>query len=283
MTKGKFRPVIFSIIVLMHFMALYALWYAFTDFSWSHPGFSYNAWVWFFVFYTLRSIGVSLGSHRLFTHRAFKCHFTTEVALNLLAGTAAEGPLHKWVIDHKQHHWNTEGDWDPHTPAKYPGFYGFCWAHMLWLFYDIIRPDQFAENYGIKSTRIAKWDQFLHPIGVLSGFLIPWYFAGFEGLLLAGFVGVVFHWHITWCVNSVCHTFGSTDTSLRQTKDTSKNNWPLSIVSYLGEAWHNYHHQKADSAILGWKWYHPDLGKWILYCGEPLGLFWGIKRPPKVV
>ncbi len=277
MTKGKFRPMLFAVITWMHIMALVAVWYGFKY------GFTLSAWVWFFGLYTLRSIGVSLGNHRLFTHRSFKCHFLTEVILNFFAGMAAQGPLLKWVLDHDQHHQDTEGGWDPHTPTRYRGLKGFMWAHVWWLFFEVNRPTEaLAVISARKNIRIAKWDRWTNPIAILSGFVLPFYFEGVPGLLLAGFAGVVFSWNITWCVNSVCHVFGSADESFRKATDDSKNNWPLALIFWIGEAWHSYHHEKADSAFLGWKWYHPDLGKWILVCGEAFGIFWDIKRPPVI-
>ena len=275
MTKGHFRPLLFAVLLWMHVMAVYAIWYGFLH------GWSWNAWGWFFGLYTLRQVGVSLGNHRLFTHGAFKCHFPTKLALAFLAGLSAEGPVKKWVADHDQHHKDTEGPWDPHSPSKYPGWKGFWWAHVGWLFFEVLRPTpEFETISARKNAELVKWDRWIHPVAVLSGFVLPYYFAGMDGLLLAGFFGVVFHWHITWCVNSVCHVFGSTDERFRRWNDTSKNNWVLALLAWIGEAWHFYHHAKADSAFLGWKWYHPDLGKWILKVGEPFGLFWGIKRPP---
>ena len=136
---------------------------------------------------------------------------------------------------------------------------------------------------GISGTRISKWDKRMYPVAVLSGFVIPMYFAGVGGLLLAGFIGVVFSWHVTWCVNSVCHMFGYTEEQYRRTKDTSKNNRLLAFISWIGEAYHYYHHQKQSSAVLGWRWYHIDLGKWLLYLGEPIGLFWDVSGPPAEV
>lgn len=275
MTKGEFRPALFSVVVWLHIMAVYALWYGYVH------GYSMQAWVWAVALYTLRSIGVSLGNHRLFTHKSFKCHFATEVALDFLAGLAAQGSLKTWVADHDQHHWDTEGDWDPHSPSKYSGWRGFWWAHIVWLFFEVNRPrSDFDIVSARKNTRTIALDRWINPIAVMSGFVLPWYFAGTDGLLLAGFFCVVFHLHITWCVNSVCHIYGSTDERFRRTGDTSRNNWILASVSWIGEVWHFYHHAKADSAVLGWKWYHLDLGKWILNIGEPLGIFWDIKRPP---
>ena len=273
MTKGKFRPMLFVVILCIHIMALYAFWYGL------NYGFGYSAWFWFIGLYTARAIGVSLGSHRLFTHGTFKCHFTTQLVLVALAGLALEGPVAKWVINHRQHHRYTERFWDPHSPSKYPSFVGFFWAHMGWLFFEVLHPEKFVEKFGIQKSQIAKWDKFIFPLAASSSFLLPWYFAGVPGLLLAGFIGVVFHWHITWSVNSVCHIFGSANEKSRISKETSKNNWLLSLVSFVGEAWHFNHHQKTDSAFLGWKWHNLDLGKWILILGKPFGLFWNIKRP----
>jgi len=274
-TQGKFRPVLFVVIIWMHAMACLALWY-----EWNF-GFTLSALLWLIGVHTLRSVGISLGNHRLFTHRSFKCHFPTEVLLDFCGAMAAQGSLLKWVLDHDQHHKDTEGLWDPHTPAKFGGVAGFLWAHCVWLFYDVKRPSKdFALISARKNVRIAKWDKWVYPIGLLSGFVIPFYFEGFAGLLLVGFLGVVISWHITWCVNSVCHLFGGADPAFQKTRDQSRNNWPLSLLSYIGEAWHNYHHQKADSAFLGWRWYQPDLGKWILIVGEKAGLFWDINRPP---
>jgi stearoyl-CoA desaturase (delta-9 desaturase) len=277
MTKGHFRPVLFVVIVSMHFLAAYAVWFGFT-----HHGFSLAAWAWFIALYTLRTVGVSLGNHRLFTHGAYKCHLLTKVILAFLSGLAAEGPIKKWVADHEQHHYDTEGPWDPHSPGKYPGFKGFLWSHIGWIFFEVKRPPKldFEAMAARQNADVIPWDAWAHPLGVFTGVAAPYYFLGTEGFLFPGVNGIVTHWNVTWSVNSICHIFGYTDERFRKKKDTSKNNFLLAIPTYIGEALHFNHHAKADSAYLGWKWYDPDLGKWILLAGEPLGIFWNIKKPP---
>ncbi len=287
MTKGKFRPWLFLVLVWLHVMAAYAVWYGFhhNEFVWRgihHRGFSLGAWGWFLLFYTLRQVGISLGNHRMFTHGAFKCHFATKVVLAFCSGLAAQGFIAKWCADHWQHHSDTEGPWDPHSPSKYPGWKGFWWAHIGWLCFEVVRPPSpdFDTMFAHRNPRLNKWDRWVYPIAVLSGFVLPYYFSGTGAMLFAGFLGVVFHLHITWFTNSLDHIYGYTDERFRKTDDTSKNNWLHALISWIGEAFHFNHHAKPDSAILGWKWYHPDLGKWILRAGEPLGIFWDIKRPP---
>jgi len=307
MTKGKFRPVLFSVLVLMHVMMVYALWYAFAHFYWNpqatiqvlwnfsfwhfssswgslrdvfHPGFSIEAWVWFFGLHTLRQVGISLGYHRLLTHLAFKCHFGTKLVLSFLAGLAVQGTILAWILDHMQHHWDTEGPLDPHSPYRYPGWRGFLWAHIAWMCFDVKRPN---ENFGMifkeNNVRLLKWNRWIYPVAALSGFILPFYFAGMDGLLLGGFLGVLLHLHLTWSVNSICHLYGSIDKRFKAPGNARNNPVVCAAPSVIGEGYHFYHHAKADSAFLGWKWYHLDLGKWILCAGEPLGIFWDIKRP----
>ena len=279
MTKGHFRPWLFAIIVFMHVMALYGLWYVST-----HHGFNLKTCVWFLGIYILRQEGVSLGSHRLFTHVAFKCDFATKVVLAFCAGLSAEGPLKSWCADHWQHHKDTEGPWDPHSPGRYSSRWkGFWWSHMVWLFFEVKRPPDvdFDHMFERREPRLNRWDKWIFPVAVLSGFVFPLCFAGVNGLLLAGFVGVVFHWHATWSINSIAHILGSTNRFHKGRKDTSKNNPYLALISWVGEPFHDNHHAKPNSARLGWKWYQFDLGYWtIRLLLEPLGLAWDVILPP---
>ncbi|MBA3732887.1 acyl-CoA desaturase [Patescibacteria group bacterium] len=271
-------------------MAIWALMYWFRDgISWHSfvHGYSRKVWFWFFGIYMLRSIGVSLGYHRLFTHRSFKCHFFTQEVIHFFGAMAAQGHWYDWRRNHKQHHWDTEGPWDPHTPTKYKGIKGLLWAHMGWLFFEVKEPPNAEVIFalGRENTTMAnwRWDKTVYFLGMLSGFVLPFIFAGFPGLLLAGFGGVVVSLEFTWAINSWDHfrlVFHKKGVHGRTVKEQSKNSPLIAIPNFSGEPWHENHHRMASVAFLGWRWWQIDMPKWVLIGGENFGIFWDINRPP---
>jgi stearoyl-CoA desaturase (delta-9 desaturase) len=92
------------------------------------------------------------------------------------------------------------------------------------------------------------------------GFAIPFAIGGWSGLVWGGLIRVFFNHHVTWSVNSVCHTFGRSPFA---TPDRSKNEWLVGLLGF-GEGWHNNHHAFPSSAIHGLRWYQFDLSGYLI-------------------
>jgi stearoyl-CoA desaturase (delta-9 desaturase) len=215
----------------------------------------------FLALYCVAGLGVTVGFHRLFTHRSFEAKPWVRYALAIMGSLSVEGPIIRWVADHRRHHAFSDQPGDPHSPHldEGPGFKGVAkglWhAHMGWFWSD----EQTSANRWapdlVKDPVLRKIDS-LFPLWVAISFALP-PIIGFavtgtmKGALLAFLWGslarIFLLHHVTWSVNSICHFYGSRP---YQTTDFSTNNWALAIVSF-GESWHNNHHAFPTSAVHG--------------------------------
>jgi len=204
-----------------------------------------------FILYVVTGLGMTVGFHRFFTHRSFKAGRWLKITLALLGSMAIEGSVTSWVAAHRRHHMFSDGPGDPHSPHRYgehgwPLFRGLMYAHVGWLFVD---DPSSAERYAPDLLRDSDIDvisryfpliaifSLVLPFGLgfwLSGTLV----GGITAFVWAGLVRIALLHHVTWSVNSLCHTFGR---QTECTEDRSTNLWPLAILSF-GESWHNIHH-----------------------------------------
>ena len=203
------------------------------------------------VLYLVTGFGVTVGYHRLFTHRGFKPRRFLKVVLAIVGSMAVEGSVTSWVATHRRHHLYSDQAGDPHSPHQYRGrrmglLGGLVFAHVGWLF---VSDASCAERYApdlLRDPDIRKISRLFPVFAVLSlalPFAVGYALAGtltgaITALLWAGLVRMGVLHHVTWSINSLCHTFGRrTD----ETSDQSRNLWLLAIPS-LGESWHNIHH-----------------------------------------
>ncbi len=213
-----------------------------------------------FVMYAVTGHGITVGFHRYFTHGSFKAKRPLRIALAVAGSMAIEGPVIRWVADHRRHHAFSDRDGDPHSPWRYgENFRALCkglfHAHIGWLF-DIEQTNErrFAPDL-VKDRDIARISR-LFPVWVLVSLLLPAVVGGlwsmsWRGALLAFFWGSlvrigVLH-HVTWSINSICHTFGEKPFA---TRDRSTNVRALALLS-MGESWHNLHHADPTCARHG--------------------------------
>jgi stearoyl-CoA desaturase (delta-9 desaturase) len=242
------------------------------------------------VFYVLTAIGITLGYHRMFTHRSFEAHPVTRAIIAVMGTMAMQGSVITWVADHRKHHAFTDQDGDPHTPHGFgPGFSGAVqglWhAHVGWLFESVglAERERFAPDL-LKDPVLQAIDRQFLPI-MLAGFLIPfglgWWlggslFAGLTTLLWAGFVRILLLHHVTWSINSVCHFFGSRRFDV---EDESRNVFWLAPFS-MGEAWHHNHHAFPTSAFHGLTLSErlADPTGLLISAMEKTGLVWNVVR-----
>jgi stearoyl-CoA desaturase (delta-9 desaturase) len=239
------------------------------------------------VFYLIAGFGISIGFHRLFTHRSFKPNRPLKFILAAAGSMAFEGSVTSWVANHRRHHMFSDQPGDPHSPHRYgtgpmARVRGLAYAHVGWLFTpDTTSKNRFAadllrDNDIVISTR-------LFPLFAALSFAIPfgigWGITGtFTGaltaLLWAGLVRMAVFHHVTWSINSICHMFG---TKPFATKDQSTNFAPLALLS-LGESWHSYHHLHPASARHGVLPHQIDLSarmiRWFEQAGWATRVHW---------
>ncbi len=240
----------------------------------------------FLVLYAWTGFGITAGFHRLFTHRSFECTPRVRAAFAIAGSMAIQGPVIRWVADHRRHHAFSDKEGDPHSPhlMQARGISGALkelWhAHIGWFFAkEKTRIKKFAPDLlaDVQVTRIDKryftW-LFLSPF-VAGGLLTQSFRGALTGLLWGGFARIFFVHHVTWSINSICHFFGKKP---YETHDESMNNVWLAIPS-LGESWHNNHHAFPTAAVHGMGRYQVDLSGMLIGSLEKMGLVWNVKRP----
>jgi stearoyl-CoA desaturase (delta-9 desaturase) len=250
-------------------------------FSWVHLGLLVGM-------YLATGFGVTVGYHRLFTHRAFDTNRAMRLALAILGSMAFEGPLLKWVAHHRKHHQHSDQDEDPHSPHLHgQGLRGMIrglWhAHIGWIFI----PD--APNLQ-RYIRDLSRDRMLRAISstfsiwaaiglilptVLGGLLTLSWSGALLGFIWGGLARIFFIHHITWSINSVCHMWGSRPF---RSHDQSRNNIFFGFLG-LGEGWHNNHHAFPTSARHGLFWWQLDASWLVIRLMGMTGLAWNLRQP----
>ncbi len=243
--------------------------------------------------YLFGTLGINIGYHRLLTHRGFACPRWLEHGLSVLGACCWQGTPLNWVAVHRMHHQHSDGAGDPHSPRR-----SFLWSHMGWFLiydpalYDLSTYDRYARdlfldrfNKWLERPRVwrtihaAQWAAFFlagATVGALTTWT-PWgaLRLGLSWLVWGVFVRTVAVWHITWSVNSVTHLWGYRNFD---TKDGSRNNWLVGLVSN-GEGWHNNHHAEPRCAAHGRRWFELDVSYLTIRALELVGLARDVVRP----
>jgi len=234
--------------------------------------------------YFVSGFGITIGFHRLFTHNSFSANRTLKIVLAICGSLAVEGSLTSWVATHRRHHMFSDQAGDPHSPHRYgDGFVaqvrGLLFAHVGWLF---VSDASHAERYAPDMLRDADLQRIskLFPLLALASLAIPFgigyalsgtLVGALTALLWAGLVRMALLHHVTWSINSICHTFGRRSES---TNDHSTNVWILAVVS-MGDSWHNIHHAHPSWARHGARRGMIDPSAWIIRRFEKRG--WATK------
>jgi stearoyl-CoA desaturase (delta-9 desaturase) len=223
--------------------------------------------------YFFTGIGVTVGFHRMLTHRSFQAHPIVRFILLALGSIAGHTDPVRWVSIHIQHHARSDAEGDPHSPLE-----GLFHAHFGWI-YAGINPQ--PEIYGtwLLKDRMVLFFQRTFVAWLAAGFVVPYWLGGWDGLLWGGLVRMFLSHHITWSVNSICHTFGQ---RTFETGDRSTNQWLVGLLA-LGEGWHNNHHAFPRSAMHGLRWWQIDLSAYVIILLEWLGLVWEVQRVPRAL
>jgi stearoyl-CoA desaturase (delta-9 desaturase) len=241
------------------------------------------------VMYLLTALGITVGYHRLLTHRSFITPKWLEYTFAALGSMAVQGPVIAWVADHRKHHAHTDREGDPHSPHVGHGdgvmgvLRGLWHAHAGWLLVDHGRADwkKYAPDlYEDPGMRFLSRHFVALVVAGLAlpaalGFLLTGSLLGATtGLLWGGFIRIFFVHHITWSVNSICHFAGS---RRFDTDDESTNVFWLALPS-LGEAWHHNHHAFPRSAKHGLKRWELDPSATVIAGLEKVGLARNVVR-----
>ncbi len=213
-----------------------------------------------FVLYVFTGLGITVGFHRFFTHGSFRAGPALTVALAVAGSMAIEGPVLRWVADHRRHHAFSDRDGDPHSPWRYgetvPALIKGLWhAHLGWLFDpENTNPRRYAPDL-MRNRGVMFVSRAFTPLVVLSLALpagLGWLITGtLEGAATTFFWGSLVRvgllHHVTWSINSICHALGKRPFKSR---DRSGNVWWLALLSF-GESWHNLHHADPTCARHG--------------------------------
>jgi stearoyl-CoA desaturase (delta-9 desaturase) len=239
--------------------------------------------------YLATAVGITVGFHRLFTHRSFETFRPIRYALALLGGMAAEGGPIVWASQHRRHHAFPDTEGDPHSPhvGRQPGAIGTVkslWhSHYGHVFQQVgrIDPERYAPDLAREPFLKALERFALLP--AIAGFALPFVIGGLAtrtwqgaatGLLWGGLVRMFVATHATGAVNSLCHYLGTQPFDL---DDRSRNVWWLAPIT-LGESWHNGHHAFPTSARHGLRWWEIDLSWMVILMLSKLGLAWNVVR-----
>ena len=238
--------------------------------------------------YSLTVLGITVGFHRLLSHRSFQTGPVTFSIFVILGSMAAQGPPLYWACNHRRHHQFTERAGDPHSPHDHDGvplagWRGFWHAHIGWSFGAEMTNSVFYAKDLLRNRLLGRINR-LYYLWVALGLAIPMALGALidgsaYGLLLGflwgGCVRLALSYHGINGINSVTHLFGSRPFA---TREQSRNNVWMALATF-GEGWHNNHHAFPGSAIFGFKWWQLDLGAWTILTLQRCGLVRDVTRP----
>ncbi|HEY7484486.1 MAG TPA: acyl-CoA desaturase [Streptosporangiaceae bacterium] len=282
--NGTFERILVGVFTGVPFLALFAA----IPLAWGAGLLGWTDVAIALPFYVISGTGITVGYHRYFTHGSFKAKRPLRIALALAGSLAIEGPLITWVADHRRHHKYADREGDPHSPWRFGTDWkaltkGLVWAHWAWMFdgqrtsKEKFTPDLLADKDLVRIHR-------LFPALVAVSLLLP---AVLGGLITMSWVGALtaFFWaslirvtllhHVTWSINSICHTFGNEDFEVR---DKSRNVAWLAIASF-GESWHNLHHADPTCARHGVLKGQVDISARIIWALEKFGWAYNVRWP----
>jgi stearoyl-CoA desaturase (delta-9 desaturase) len=243
----------------------------------------------FAIAFVSTGFGVTVGFHRLFTHRSFKTKPAVRTTLAILGSAAIEGPIISWVADHRKHHAFSDREGDPHSPHVDHGvgwsgaLRGLFHAHVGWLFIHTQRGLKSRYAPDLLDDPTIRWIDRTFVLWVILGLVAPFFLgwliggslvAGLTGMLWGGLVRLLVLHHVTYSINSICHFFGR---QRFNTGDESRNVFWLAPFTF-GEAWHNNHHAFPTSAFHGMRGWELDPSAWLIRLLERCGLAWDVVR-----
>ena len=240
------------------------------------------------VFYAVTLHGITVGFHRHFTHGSFKANRPLRIGLAIAGSMAIEGPVTRWVADHRRHHAFSDAEGDPHSPWRYGNDLrslckGLLYAHVGWLF-DVEQTSQVQYAPDLLRDRDIVRVSKAFPLLAFASLAIPPVLGGlltmsWQGALTAFFWGSLVRvgllHHVTWSINSICHAMGERPFDSR---DRAGNVWWLAALS-MGESWHNLHHADPTCARTGVLKGQIDSGARVIQLFETCGWAYDVRWP----
>ena len=284
-TQSRKEQIILGIVIVVPFLAVLAA----VPIAWG----GWLGWTDLLIMagmYWLTGHGITVGFHRLFTHKSYKPNRAVKIFWAVAGSMAIQGPVVRWVADHRKHHKFSDRDGDPHSPWRYGTdtkalLKGLAHAHLMWLFDPEQTPQRKYAPDLMKDRDIVKVSRQF-PLWVVVSLLLPAVLGGlltmsWQGALTAFFWGslvrVSLLHHVTWSINSICHAIGDRPFVSR---DKSANVWWLAIPS-MGESWHNLHHADPTCARHGVLRGQVDTSARVIWAMEKLGWVSDVRWPVK--
>src|SRR5450631_2596738 len=281
--KGRFEQVALVAFIAVPFLAILAA----IPVAWNW-GLGWHDIVIATVMYAVAGHGITVGFHRYFTHGSFKATRRLRIALAVAGSLAIEGPVIRWVADHRRHHAFSDRAGDPHSPWRYgetvPALIrGLFWAHTGWLF-DVEQTSRAKYAPDLLADKDVRRVNAAFPALVAVSVVTPAIIGGLWSMSWQG-AATAFFWgslvrigllhHVTWSINSICHAIGERPFVSR---DRSANVWWLAVLS-MGESWHNLHHADPTCARHGVDPGQLDSSARIIWAFEKLGLASDVRWP----
>ena len=235
----------------------------------------------FFVMFFACGFSITIGYHRLFSHRTFEAHWLVRLFTLIFGAAAFENSVLLWSCEHRSHHKHVDHEDDPYCISK-----GLFHAHIGWLLFKLDPPPPFDNVSDLKKDPLVLWqDRHIHWIAALVSFVLPtaigflWggWISALGAFLIAGVARIVVLQHCTFCINSLCHYLGDRPYS---SKCSARDSWIMAIVT-LGEGYHNYHHEFQYDYRNGVKPWQFDPTKWVIWILSKLGLARKLRRVPE--
>ena len=235
----------------------------------------------FLVMFFACGFSITIGYHRLFSHRTFEAHWTVRLFTLIFGAAAFENSVLLWSCEHRSHHKHVDHEDDPYCISK-----GLFHAHIGWLLFKLDPPPPFDNVSDLKKDPLVLWqDRHIHWIAALVSFVLPatigflWggWISSLGAFLIAGVARIVVLQHCTFCINSLCHYLGDRPYS---SKCSARDSWIMAIVT-LGEGYHNYHHEFQYDYRNGVKPWQFDPTKWVIWILSKLGLARKLRRVPE--
>jgi stearoyl-CoA desaturase (Delta-9 desaturase) len=235
----------------------------------------------FLTFFIATGLSITLGYHRLFAHLAFEARWPVRLLTLLFGAAAFENDALTWVSDHRRHHKHVDGANDPYDISQ-----GFWYAHMGWILFKLNSEPPIDNVADLEKDPLLRFQaRFYVPIAVVVGFVVPALLGGLHagwagalgGLLLAGVARVTAVQHMTFFINSLCHTVGRQPYSDRC---SARDSWFMALFTF-GEGYHNYHHEFQHDYRNGVRWWQWDPTKWSIWTLEKVRLVRGLRRVPE--
>ena len=235
----------------------------------------------FLIFFLATGLSITLGYHRLFSHLSFTANWPVRLTTLLFGAAAFEQSALRWAADHRRHHKFVDQEEDPYDISK-----GFFHAHIGWLLFRPPLPESLDNVRDLERDPLVRWqDRHYFAIAIVMGFALPALIGGIwggavgalGGFLLAGVARLVFVHHMTFFINSLCHTIGRQPFSSRC---TARNSALMAFFTF-GEGYHNFHHEFQHDYRNGVKPWQFDPTKWCIWLLHRLGMANDLRRVPQ--